>query len=159
MGAAILSDLLTEILIPVAAIIGIAFSLIQWLLVSRVKLSPERHQPSGGNKNGGLSDYLIEEEEGLNDHNVVAKCADIQNAIAEGLLRWKSDLSLSLSSDLELFSRRFLFLIADLVCYSLDRPLISFLVVFVASKSFVGNLQRWFVILGSFEVLLKIFLF
>lgn len=96
MGAAILSDLLTEILIPVAAIIGIAFSLIQWLLVSRVKLSPERHQPSGGNKNGGLSDYLIEEEEGLNDHSVVAKCADIQNAIAEGSLRWKSDLSLSL---------------------------------------------------------------
>lgn len=101
MGEAVLSDFLTEILIPVAAIIGIAFSLIQWVLVSRVKLSPERQPPSSGNKNGGLSDYLIEEEEGFNDHNVVAKCAEIQNAISEGAFRRRLDLSLS---DLELFS-------------------------------------------------------
>ncbi|CAL9173835.1 unnamed protein product [Musa hybrid cultivar] len=32
----------------------------------------------------GVSDYLIEEEEGLNDHNVVVKCAEIQSAISEG---------------------------------------------------------------------------
>jgi hypothetical protein len=30
------------------------------------------------------ANYLIEEEEGLNDHNVVGKCAEIQNAISEG---------------------------------------------------------------------------
>ena len=89
MGEAILSDFLTEILIPVAAVIGIAFSLIQWILVSRVKLSPERQPPSSGNKNGGLSDYLVEEEEGVNDHNVVAKCAEIQNAISEGAFSTK----------------------------------------------------------------------
>ncbi|RRT82413.1 hypothetical protein BHE74_00021008 [Ensete ventricosum] len=80
MGAAILSGLLTEILIPVAAVVGIAFALVQWLLVSKVRLSPEK--PSGSRD--GVSDYLIEEEEGLNDHNVVAKCAEIQSAISEG---------------------------------------------------------------------------
>nr|CAD1831826.1 unnamed protein product [Ananas comosus var. bracteatus] len=84
MGATILSELLTEILIPVAAVVGICFALVQWLLVSKVKLSPERQggSPQGG-KNG-FGDYLIEEEEGLNDHNVVVKCAEIQTAISEG---------------------------------------------------------------------------
>lgn len=84
MGAAILSGLLTEILIPVAAVIGIAFSLIQWVIVSRVKLSPERPSANNSSKNGGYTDYLIEEEESLNDHNVVMKCAEIQSAISEG---------------------------------------------------------------------------
>ncbi|KAG4942993.1 hypothetical protein JHK82_047173 [Glycine max] len=85
MGAVILPDLGTEILIPVCAIIGIAFALFQWVLVSKVKLSAARDASSnaGGGKNG-YNDYLIEEEEGLNDHNVVLKCAEIQNAISEG---------------------------------------------------------------------------
>jgi inorganic pyrophosphatase len=79
---AILSALATEVLIPVAGIIGIAFAVVQWVLVSRVKLSPAA-AAAGGSKNG-YGDYLIEEEEGLNDHNVVVKCAEIQNAISEG---------------------------------------------------------------------------
>ncbi|XP_072952631.1 pyrophosphate-energized vacuolar membrane proton pump-like [Typha angustifolia] len=82
MGEGILTDLLTEILIPAAAVVGIVFALVQWLLVSRVKVSPEPSS-SGGSKND-YTDYLIEEEEGLNDHNVVLKCADIQTAISEG---------------------------------------------------------------------------
>ncbi|XP_073107446.1 pyrophosphate-energized vacuolar membrane proton pump isoform X1 [Elaeis guineensis] len=85
MGAAILTDLLTEILIPVAAVVGIGFALVQWGLVSRVKLSPEKQgPPAGSNNKNDYSDYLIEEEEGLNDHNIVVKCADIQRAISEG---------------------------------------------------------------------------
>lgn len=80
--AVILSDLATEILIPVASVVGIVFALVQWVVVSRVKLSPEK-QSAGGNKNG-YSDLLIEEEEGLNEHNVVVKCAEIQTAISEG---------------------------------------------------------------------------
>ncbi|CAI0542682.1 unnamed protein product [Linum tenue] len=76
MGSALLPDLGTEIFIPVCAVIGIAFALFQWVLVSQVKLDSP-------NKNG-YNDYLIEEEEGLNDHNVVLKCAEIQNAISEG---------------------------------------------------------------------------
>ncbi|AQK84104.1 Pyrophosphate-energized vacuolar membrane proton pump 1 [Zea mays] len=79
---AILSALATEVFIPVAAVIGIAFAVVQWVLVSRVKLSPAA-AASGGSKNG-YGDYLIEEEEGLNDHNVVVKCAEIQTAISEG---------------------------------------------------------------------------
>lgn len=78
-----LSDLATEIVIPACALIGIIFSLVQWVLVSQVKLSPEKHSPKN-NKNG-YNDFLIEEEEGINDHNVVAKCAEIQSAISEGL--------------------------------------------------------------------------
>lgn len=85
MGASILPDLGTEILIPVCAVIGIGFALFQWLLVSKVKLSAARDaSPNAAGKNG-YNDYLIEEEEGINDHNVVLKCAEIQSAISEGL--------------------------------------------------------------------------
>ncbi|XP_031108787.1 pyrophosphate-energized vacuolar membrane proton pump-like [Ipomoea triloba] len=80
-GVTILPDLGTEILIPVCAVIGIAFALIQWVLVSKVKLSPDNSAPTAKN---GFSESLIEEEEGINDHSVVHKCADIQNAISEG---------------------------------------------------------------------------
>ncbi|CAK9181639.1 unnamed protein product [Ilex paraguariensis] len=84
MGSALLSDLATEIIIPVCALIGIVFSLVQWFIVSRVKLSPERDCSALNNNKNGYNDYLIEEEEGINDHNVVVKCAEIQNAISEG---------------------------------------------------------------------------
>jgi hypothetical protein len=95
---AILSTLATEVLIPVAGVIGIVFAVVQWVIVSRVKLSPAA-AASGGNKNGGYSDYLIEEEEGLNDHNVVVKCAEIQTAISEGEdARFASDLRVSRGS-------------------------------------------------------------
>lgn len=82
---ALLSELGTEIAIPVCAVVGIAFSLLQWLIVSRVKVTPDRHAPPpSSNAKNGYSDYLIEEEEGINDQNVVVKCAEIQNAISEG---------------------------------------------------------------------------
>lgn len=90
MGAAILPDLGAEILIPVCAVIGIAFALVQWVLVSNIRLSPARdasgNSPGAGGGKNGCTDYLIEEEEGLNDHNVVIKCAEIQSAISEGEL-------------------------------------------------------------------------
>lgn len=95
MGVTLLPDLGTEILIPVCAVVGIAFSLIQWLLVSKVKLTPSSEHASANNGAGknGFADHLIEEEEGINDHSVVLKCADIQTAISEGFFR---SLSLSL---------------------------------------------------------------
>ena len=89
---AILSALATEVFIPVAAVIGIAFAVVQWVIVSRVKLSPAAAAASGGGGKNGYGDYLIEEEEGLNDHNVVVKCAEIQNAISEGEPGDSSDL-------------------------------------------------------------------
>jgi H+-translocating diphosphatase len=72
------------VLIPVAAAVGISFSVVQWVLVSKVWLAPERRADDGGAIKSDPCDYLIEEEEGLNDHNVVVKCAEIQNAISEG---------------------------------------------------------------------------
>nr|GEX42464.1 pyrophosphate-energized vacuolar membrane proton pump-like [Tanacetum cinerariifolium] len=81
----ILSDLGTQLIIPVCAIIGIIFSLIQWYLVSKVKLSLDNNKSEGGGENKNvLNECLIEEEEGDHDHNVVKKCAEIQNAISEG---------------------------------------------------------------------------
>ena len=74
-AAAILPELATQVLIPVAAAVGIAFAVVQWVLVSKVRLTPEL-RTDGGAAKSGPSDYLIEEEEGLNDHNVVVKCAE-----------------------------------------------------------------------------------
>ncbi|KAH7857665.1 hypothetical protein Vadar_015199 [Vaccinium darrowii] len=79
------SDLATEIVIPVCAVVGIVFSLVQWVLVSRVQLSSDRNTNSDpANNKNGCKDYLIEEEDGINDHDVVVKCAEIQSAISEG---------------------------------------------------------------------------
>lgn len=91
-----LPDLGAEIVIPVCAVIGIVFSLVQWYLVSNVKLTPESSSPSNNGKNG-YGDYLIEEEEGINEQNVVVKCAEIQNAISEGELK-KLSFQISLDS-------------------------------------------------------------
>lgn len=88
---ALLPDQGAEIVIPVCAVIGIIFSLVQWFLVSKVKLSQEHGGASAANNGkNGYSDYLIEEEEGINDQNVVAKCAEIQSAISEGQNSFRS---------------------------------------------------------------------
>jgi inorganic pyrophosphatase len=79
-ASVILPDLATQVVVPVAAAVGIAFALLQWFLVSQVKVTGE----AGSAGKGGASEALIEEEEGLNDHNVVLKCAEIQTAISEG---------------------------------------------------------------------------
>lgn len=84
-GSTILPDLGTEILIPVCAIIGIVFSLVQWLLVSKVRVSPGGAGSIGNTSKNGYTDYLMDEEENVNDPSVVIKCAEIQNAISEGL--------------------------------------------------------------------------
>uniref|UniRef100_A0A8I6XBT0 H(+)-exporting diphosphatase n=1 Tax=Hordeum vulgare subsp. vulgare TaxID=112509 RepID=A0A8I6XBT0_HORVV len=80
---AILGELGKEILIPVCEVIGIVFAIAQWFIVSKVKVTPGATSAAVGAKNG-YSDYLIEVEEGLNDHNVIVKCAGIQTAISEG---------------------------------------------------------------------------
>ena len=91
--SAILPELATQLVVPVAAAVGIAFAVLQWVLVSKVKVAPEQGGEGGsssssaaaaGSKDGPAGEYLIEEEEGLNDHNVVLKCAEIQTAISEG---------------------------------------------------------------------------
>ena len=73
MGGALLSESVTGILIPVAAVIGIGFALLQWVLVSRVKV--------------GLGEFLLDEadEDGGDARNTVPKYAEIQNAIPLGM--------------------------------------------------------------------------
>ncbi|KAK8488280.1 hypothetical protein V6N13_052158 [Hibiscus sabdariffa] len=75
-----LSEGLTQILIPVAAILGIGFALLQWYLVSRVKLA-------SNDSSNGYKEKLIEsdeEEEGVNNLEMSIKCAEIQHAISVG---------------------------------------------------------------------------
>ncbi|KAJ4830030.1 Pyrophosphate-energized vacuolar membrane proton pump 1 [Turnera subulata] len=74
----LLSEGLTQVLIPVAALLGIGFALLQWYLVSKVKLSGDSCSSNGH------TDRLLEEEEGVNNLDVTAKCAEIQNAISVG---------------------------------------------------------------------------
>lgn len=83
MGNARLSEGITQILIPVAAVIGIGFALLQWVLVSRVKVGPEK---ASSHNNGSYNEFLLDEadEDGADDRNAVPKCAEIQNAIALG---------------------------------------------------------------------------
>ncbi|KAF3664942.1 Pyrophosphate-energized vacuolar membrane proton pump 1 [Capsicum annuum] len=77
----LMSESLTQILIPLAALIGIGFALLQWFLVSKVRVS------GGSELDSEYNDKLIEEdgqEEGTDSDVVVAKCAEIQKAISEG---------------------------------------------------------------------------
>ncbi|XP_022156348.1 pyrophosphate-energized vacuolar membrane proton pump 1-like [Momordica charantia] len=75
-----LSEGLTQLLIPAAALLGIGFALLQWLLVSRVKISDYSDMDESQENN------LIEGggEEGIDDFEVVLKCAEIQKAISVG---------------------------------------------------------------------------
>ncbi|XVF31456.1 hypothetical protein REPUB_Repub16aG0147600 [Reevesia pubescens] len=77
-----LSEGLTQLLIPVAALVGIGFALLQWFLVSRVKVSGSAHD-----SNNGYKEKLIEvdeEEEGIDNLEVSIKCSEIQHAISVG---------------------------------------------------------------------------
>ncbi|KAE8688510.1 Pyrophosphate-energized vacuolar membrane proton pump 1 [Hibiscus syriacus] len=77
-----LTEGLTQILILVAALLGIGFSLLQWFLVSRVKLT------SNDSSNGVIQKLIEsdEEEEGVNQLEMSIKCAEIQHAISVGEL-------------------------------------------------------------------------
>ena len=79
----LLSEGLTQVLIPVGALIGIGFALLQWLLVSRVRVSA-----GFGDERDGYKDRLIhgdeDQEEGVDNLEVTIKCAEIQNAISVG---------------------------------------------------------------------------
>ncbi|GMP91381.1 hypothetical protein CsSME_00042107 [Camellia sinensis var. sinensis] len=86
MREAIFSNFGIEIVILVCTAIRIVFSVFQWVLVSKVKLSLEKPSLAAAavNKNRGSTESLIEKDEGLNDHNVVQKYAEIHNTISDG---------------------------------------------------------------------------
>jgi hypothetical protein len=135
MGVTLLPDIATEILIPACAVVGIAFSLLQWLIVSRVKVSPGNDSDSansGAGKNG-YADYLLDEEEGLNDPSVVLKCAEIQNAISEGLHFHPSISIFSIFSCLSLAFFFFFFL--RLVLFVRSESVLVFFFFFLVFRS------------------------
>lgn len=74
-----MSEALAQVLIPLAALIGIVFALLQWFVVSKVRVSSRPGYR--------IRDRLIEEddqEEGIDTDETVIKCAEIQNAISVG---------------------------------------------------------------------------
>lgn len=63
--------------VPASCVVGIAFALVQWYIVSQVSVGGESHSNNG---------YREVNEDGVDEHSVVAKCAEIQAAIHEGPL-------------------------------------------------------------------------
>lgn len=88
---AVLGTAAVEALIPVAALIGIAFAMLQWYVVARVPVPSHAGEGSGGgegSKQGhgmrGKEDEEGEEEDGMDYLLVEARCAEIQRAISIG---------------------------------------------------------------------------
>ncbi|BBN09237.1 H+-translocating diphosphatase [Marchantia polymorpha subsp. ruderalis] len=82
MAETILGATFVTIFIPASCLIGILFALLQWYVVSLVKVGGG--SSSNGNKNGH-SDYLLDSsEEGGDEASVIEKVKSIQEAISEG---------------------------------------------------------------------------
>ncbi|CAD5163412.1 unnamed protein product [Musa acuminata subsp. malaccensis] len=79
-----LGDALTEVLIPLAAVIGIGFAVLQWILVSRIRLSSGPVEKNGRPENLVGGEPEEDEEEGVDGPASVIKCAEIQSAISIG---------------------------------------------------------------------------
>ncbi|CAM6122187.1 unnamed protein product [Calypogeia fissa] len=78
----ILGDAFVLWFVPVACAVGIVFALVQWWIVSGVSVSGA--SSANGGSNGGHHHSLIDSEEGHDEHSMVKKVAEIQDAIAEG---------------------------------------------------------------------------
>ncbi|KAJ4768088.1 K(+)-insensitive pyrophosphate-energized proton pump [Rhynchospora pubera] len=79
-----LSSPVAHALIPVAALIGIAFALYQWYLVSKIKVSVDNQTHENGNGNVNGENGIHEMEEGVDGLDVRKKCAEIQEAVSIG---------------------------------------------------------------------------
>ena len=84
---ALIGTVAAEVLIPLAAVIGILFAVLQWYVVSRVAVPP--HDGVGGagkgdRENDGGGDVDDDEEDGVDYRGVEARCAEIQHAISVG---------------------------------------------------------------------------
>ncbi|GBG89456.1 hypothetical protein CBR_g49246 [Chara braunii] len=76
LGATLVTPWAVQVFIPASALIGIAFAIVQWSIVAKI---PVR---SGAATDGGYS--LIADEGGVEDASVIAKVAEIQEAISLG---------------------------------------------------------------------------
>uniref|UniRef100_A0A0E0KYQ2 H(+)-exporting diphosphatase n=1 Tax=Oryza punctata TaxID=4537 RepID=A0A0E0KYQ2_ORYPU len=80
---ALIGTVAAEVLIPLAAVIGILFAVLQWYVVSRVAVPP--HDGGGAGKGERESDGGDDDEEdGVDYRGVEARCAEIQHAISVG---------------------------------------------------------------------------
>ncbi|KAJ3669642.1 hypothetical protein LUZ60_011592 [Juncus effusus] len=77
-----LSEPVAEVLIPAAAVVGIFFALYQWYVVSKIKVFPDKDQTQ--TRNGDLHSEMTVEEDGIDQHLIEVKCAEIQDAISIG---------------------------------------------------------------------------
>ncbi|EEE62395.1 hypothetical protein OsJ_17186 [Oryza sativa Japonica Group] len=87
---ALIGTVAAEVLIPLAAVIGILFAVLQWYMVSRVAVPPhdgvggagkvERESDGGDGDGDGVDD----EEDGVDYRGVEARFAEIQHAISRG---------------------------------------------------------------------------
>ncbi|KAL2629618.1 hypothetical protein R1flu_014304 [Riccia fluitans] len=81
MAETILSTSFVTYFIPGACLVGILFALIQWFVVSKVKVGGDSVV---NGSNNGYSDSLLDSEEGGDEDAVMKKVATIQEAISEG---------------------------------------------------------------------------
>jgi len=89
---AVLGTAAVEALIPVAALIGIAFAMLQWYVVARVPVPSHAGEDDGDGGGGGSKQHghgvrgteEDEEEDGMDYLLVEARCAEIQRAISIG---------------------------------------------------------------------------
>lgn len=72
-----------EVLIPLAAVIGIAFAVFQWYVVAKVPV-PSHDGEDGGAAQKGRSGHEENAEDGVDYRQVEARCAEIQHAISIG---------------------------------------------------------------------------
>ncbi|XP_040380509.1 pyrophosphate-energized vacuolar membrane proton pump 1-like [Oryza brachyantha] len=83
---AFIGTVAAEVLIPLAAVIGIVFAVLQWYVVAKVAVPS--HSGEGGGKVGrgreSDGEGEEEEEEGVDYRGVEARCAEIQHAISVG---------------------------------------------------------------------------
>lgn len=84
---AVIGTAATEALIPVAAVIGIAFAVLQWYVVARVAVPSHAGEDGAGGKGGKGGkgeEEVVDEEDGVDYRHVEARCAEIQHAISIG---------------------------------------------------------------------------
>ncbi|VAH02747.1 unnamed protein product [Triticum turgidum subsp. durum] len=74
-----------EVLIPLAAVIGIAFAVFQWYVVAKVPVPSHDGEDGGGAAaQKGRSGHDESAEDGVDYRQVEARCAEIQHAISIG---------------------------------------------------------------------------
>jgi len=98
--------------VPASCVVGIVFALVQWYIVSQVSVGGGAHSNNG---------YMEVNEDGVDEHSVVAKCAEIQAAIHEGSESFLATEYYYLSIFMGIFSVIIFVFLASVGGFSFDR--------------------------------------